>query len=443
MSNDRLPPHDRDAERCVLGAILRDNRLMDDVAQVLRDEDFYLYAHQCIFQATKRLIAAGKPADTLTLLEEIRAAGQETDVRASYLAELWDAWELPSNGRHWAEIVRRKGVARRVIQAAADLSKLANEPGADPDELIAECERQVFSLADVGIVGQTETQSAMTGKFLDEMDRRTGHLDGEQRDGAIETGWPDVDSLIGWLYPGELTIVAARPSVGKTMFAGNLVVRVAERGHPVFFASLEQTGVELLSRMVASKAPIHSQRLRKGMIGPEDRQKILAASQALQPLPIHYDDAGRQTMLRIAANARRLRRRVGLRMVMVDYLQFIDPGKSEPGRKRYEEVGTIAKELKRLARDLAIPVVALAQLGRDVDAGGPSRKPRLSDLRESGDIEQHADCVIALHRTATEQDNAQTQLLELLVLKCRNGPTGTAFLVHDRPHFSLNSRAFD
>ncbi len=426
VSQDRLPPQSRDAEKGVLGSVLRDNVVLSDILNIIRPENFYFDAHQKIFQAIIDLYQEGKPVDLVILFEVLKARKQIEDVGgAPYLAELWEAAPTAANAEYYSRIVRDKAVVRNLIHTNTELLRDAYDGVMSADELLGQAERKILEIAEKGTTGETKTLGEALTEAFDRLDAKAGK--GDLSISGIPTGFVDLDEMTAGLHNNELVIVAARPSVGKTAFALNIVRHVVvEEKVPVFFVSLEQAKVELAERLLCCQARVDSHKVRKGHLSSDEIQKLIVANDQLRGnakeghVKLFIDDSPSQTMLRIGANARRLKLRHDIRLVVIDYLQLIEPeNRRDP---RQEQVAQISRRLKFLARELKIPVIALAQVNR-ASEDRTDHKPRLSDLRESGSIEQDADTCMMLHRPGKfggEEDN----LLEVIIAKQRNGPTG-------------------
>jgi replicative DNA helicase len=430
---DRLPPQSRDAEMGVLGSVLRDNQALNDVQNIVRVDNFYFDAHQKIYQAACDLYGEGKPVDVVILYEELKKRKQLEDVGGvPYLTQLWEAAPTAANAEYYAKIIRDKAVLRNLIHTSTELLRDAYDGVMSPDELLGQAERKVLEIAERGTTGETYTLEKTLHEAFDRIDARAGtaHLSVT----GVRTGFADLDEKTGGFQNSELIIMAARPGVGKTAFALNVLRNVAvEDKQPVFFVSLEMARVELAERMLACQAKVDSFKLRKGQLGADAMQKLMTASDALRGNPrdglvkVFIDDSPAQTMLRIAANARRLKTRHGLRLVVIDYLQLVEPeNRRDP---RQEQVAQVSRRLKFLAKELEIPVIALAQVNRASEDRQDS-VPRLSDLRESGSIEQDADSVIMLHRPGLRDKSRPDDVLDLHIEKQRNGPTGTVTLTY-------------
>jgi len=424
---ERLPPQSRDAERCVLGSMLRDNGVMGDVLQILRGENFYLDAHQKIFKAITSLYDRGHPVDLVVLAELLREQKQIEDIGGyGYLGELWDAAPTAANAEYYARIVRDKALVRHLIHASTEVLRDCYDQAMPADELLEMAERRVLDIAEMGITGQTITLEQAVGEAYDRLDARQGqdHL----AISGLPTGYVDLDEKTAGLQNSELVIVAARPSVGKTAFALNVVRHlVVEDRQPIFFVSLEQSRIELAERLLCCQARVDSHKLRKGHLSSEDMDRLIEAADLLRRAKLFIDDTPALNMLRIAANARRLKLRHQIRAVVIDYLQLIEPDNRRDSRQ--EQVAAISRRLKHLARELKIPVLALAQVNRSSE-DRQDHKPRLADLRESGGIEQDADTVMLLHRPEMYEPGQHEGTVEVMIAKQRNGPTGEVTLTY-------------
>ncbi|HEY2787408.1 MAG TPA: replicative DNA helicase [Fimbriiglobus sp.] len=444
ISADRLPPQSKEAEMGVLGSILRDNAVLSDVLQVIRPDNFYFDGHQKVFNAVKDLYADGKPVDLVILHERLKQLKQLEDVGgAEYLADLWDAAPTAANAEYYAKIVREKALVRGLIHTTTELLRDAYDGVMGADELLGVAERRVLEIAEMGVVGETKTIGDAINEAFTRIDARAGKGNDLSLSG-IPTGYVDLDNILAGLQKSELVIVAARPSVGKTAFALNVVrhATVDERV-PVFFVSLEQSRIELAERLLCCQARVDSHRLRKGTLSADDIGKLSQAGSDLRgspqsPVKMFIDDTPMQSMLRIGASARRLKIRHGIRLVVIDYLQLIEPeNRRDP---RQEQVAQISRRLKFLARELQIPVIALAQVNRQSE-DRQDHKPRLSDLRESGSIEQDADTVLMLHRPGKFDGGQEDNQLEVIVAKQRNGPTGEVMLTYLKQYMRYENYA--
>ncbi len=437
---DRLPPSNPEAERSVLGSMLRDNGVIGDVLQIVRDVNFYRDAHQKVFRAIIQLYDKGQPVDLVTLGETLYQQKAVEDIGGyGYLAELWDAAPTAANAEHYARIVRDKAIVRNLIHTGNEILRDAYEQTMPADELLEAAERKILDIAEWGVTGQTYTLEQALNDAYDRIDSR--HQKEHLSISGLPTGFVDLDDKTAGLQDSELVIVAARPSMGKTAFALNLARHIAvDEGHPVFFVSLEQSRIELAERLLCSQARVDSHKLRKGHLSSEEMKKIIAAGGELRGAKLFIDDSPGQSMLRIGANARRLKLRHHIKLVVVDYLQLVEPDNRRDSRQ--EQVAAISRRLKFLAKELQVPVLACAQLNRGAE-DRTDHRPRLSDLRESGAIEQDADTVMLLHRPEYYNPGEDEGTLEVIVAKQRNGPTGEIRLTYLKQFMRLENFALE
>ncbi|HVK07805.1 MAG TPA: replicative DNA helicase [Gemmataceae bacterium] len=438
---DRLPPQSIEAERSVLGSMLRDNAVINDVLQHIRAENFYLDAHQKIFAATVQIYNDGHPVDLLILSDKLSQLKQLEDVgREPYLAELWDAAPTAANAEYYAKIVRDKSISRGLIHASTEILRDAYDQGQPADEMLGAAERKILEIAEKGVTSNTHTLHDALNDAYNRIDQRMGRKDPNEISG-VASGFVDLDALTAGFQQNELIILAARPSVGKTAFSLNIVRHaVVHDRKPVLFVSLEQSRIEIAERLLAAQARVDSFKLRKGHLSADDIGKLHAAGDLLRNAPLFIDDSPAQGMLRISASARRLKLRHGLKMVVIDYLQLIEPeSRRDP---RQEQVAQISRRLKFLARELEIPVMALAQVNR-ASEDRQDHRPRLADLRESGSIEQDADTCMMLHRPGRFDGGVEDNIIEVIVAKQRNGPTGEVTLTYLKQYMSYENHQPD
>jgi replicative DNA helicase len=441
--DERTTPHSRDAERSLLGSMLRDNAIIGDVIQIIREENFYFDAHRKIFDGIAKLYDKANPVDLVTLAEWLREQQYIEDIGGyAYLGELWESAPTGANAEYYARIVRDKAIVRNLITAGNEILRDAYDQVQPADELLGDAERKILEVAELGITGQTSTLQDAIREAYDRIDHRTQK---DYSEAGLPTGYIDLDEITAGLHNSELIILAARPSVGKTAmalnFVRNIVVGDAVRGIPpvgVFFVSLEQARVELAERLLCAQARVDSHKLRKGHLSADDMDKLLKAGDVLSRAKLFIDDTPAQGMLRIAANARRLKKRHDIKLVVIDYLQLIDPDNRRDSRQ--EQVALVSRRLKFLARELRVPVLSLAQVNRSLEDRG-NHKPRLSDLRESGAIEQDADTVLMLHRPGMYEDGGDDNVIEVIVAKQRNGPTGDITLAYRKQYMRYENYA--
>lgn len=429
------PPASPPSERAVLGSMLRDPFAASEGTRLLSEADFYVDANRRVFGAVLALLRAGRPADLVTVAEELHRRG---DVEAlgsyGYLGDLWEAAPVAANVAHYAATVRDRSVRRQLAYAAGEIAAEAQAGNGPAQELLHQAEQKIFGIAQAGTVGEAVSLGELVDPALERLEKRIKAR--RQRgdalpEGAIATGLPDLDQMLGGLQPSELTVIGARPSTGKTALGLAISRGALDHGHAVFFVSLEQSSGELVDRLVVAHTRTDSHKYRMGVLSDREFEDIAGARFTLRDLPLFIDARPAQTMLQIMANARRLKHRHGIKLVVVDYLQLVEPlNRREP---RQEQVAGIARHLKQLARELECPVLSLAQLNRSSE-DRPGGRPRLADLRESGGIEQDSDMVVLLHRP-----DATTDIVEALVEKNRNGPTGPVTLVFRKEFMRFES----
>ncbi len=444
----RERPVNADAEKGVLGSILLKPDVCDDVALVIRPEDFADEAHQILYRHFLELHDGGKRIDTTIVLERLRTQGDADRIGgAAFLAEVLESVPHAANAVHYAQIVRDKALLRALIDAGTDILRDAYEDTDEPRQLLARAEEKIFAILERRSSTDAKPIAAVLVDALDRMNARMNH---EHAIGGVETGFTELDSLSGGLHNSELIILAARPSMGKTAFAMNIAEHVAlVVKHPVLFVSLEMAALELVDRLLCSSAQVNGHRLRNGTISQEDRRRLVQKSDEIGSSPLFIDDTPGRTLTEIAAVARRLKRKEqGLALIVIDYLQLIEP--DNPRDPRQEQVARIARRLKLMARELAVPVLCLAQLNRQAEASRDNR-PRLNHLRESGAIEQDADVVMFVHREeyyqSTEEDRERVRgKAEIIVAKQRNGPTADIELLWQQDYtrfVNLEHRQYD
>ncbi|MDB5308387.1 MAG: dnaC [Gemmataceae bacterium] len=428
---DRLPPHSREAEEGVIGGIIRDPDVLPAVQEVLRADNFYFDHHQKVFQVIVELNSENQPIDLVLIHERLRKNKLLEDVGGhKFLVDLWERVPTGANAEYHAKIVRDSAMVRNLIHSGNEILRDAYDRSQSADELVAQAERKIMEIAKSSMVGETKTINEVVKEAFDRIDSRVGK-DNLSISG-IATGYVDLDNITAGLQNSELVIVAARPSVGKTAFALNLVRHViVEEKLPVLFFSLEMARIELAERLLACQARVDSHRIRKGHLNSDDIQKLMDAGDILRRAKLYIDDTPQRSMIQIGATARRLMKKEeksnGLKLIVIDYLQLIEPeNRRDP---RQEQVAQISRRLKFLARDLNIPVVALAQVNR-ASEDRQDHKPRLSDLRESGSIEQDADVCMMLHRPGKFDGTQEDNILEIIIAKQRNGPTGEVTLTY-------------
>jgi replicative DNA helicase len=422
---DRQPPRSLEAEMSVLGSILLMPEVCDDVALMVRPEEFYDDANRIIYTHLREMHDAGKAVDLTLLIERLKKSNElEVIGGTAYLAQVMHSVATAAHAQHYAQVVRDHATLRSLIYASTEILRDAYDANQEPRELLATAEQKIFQILEFRGGGEVaEIRDVLTAA----MSRLDARMKSDHTVGGVETGFTDFDKLTGGLHEGELIILAARPSMGKTALALNVAEYVTMHAHVgTLFVSLEMSNVELADRMLCSIAEVNGQRLRNGTISNEDRRRLIEKAAELSEAPLYVDDTPSRTITEIAAAARRLKRRQGLGLIVIDYLQLIEPDNAKDPRQ--EQVAKIARRLKGLARELKVPLLCLAQLNRQAEAS-KDNKPRLSHLRESGAIEQDADVVMFVHREEYYQNNDEDRQrvagdAEIIIAKQRNGPVG-------------------
>ena len=416
----RGKPRNVDAERPVLGSLLLDQSSISDVSQLLEAEDFWLPRHRIVFGAILEAFERGGHVDVLTVEEVLSRRGELVEVggREELIGFLNGVVSAAGVGYH-AEIVREKSIQRRLLEICEEIAEQAYRNSADPRELLDMAEERIFRIARMSAQQDIKSIEAVLQKTFERIDffrSQRGELTG------LPSGYTELDELTGGLQKGELVIVAARPSMGKTTLALNLAERVAQKGHGVLIFSLEMSAQQVISNMLCGRAQINGQAMRRGRITDGEYDRLQQEAARLYDSPIHVDDGSGLSPATLRAKCRRHRQNQPLALVVVDYLQLMSGGHRVESRQ--QEIAQISRSLKGLARELEIPVVALSQLNRDVE-GREDHRPRMSDMRESGAIEQDADVIMLLHREEYyKRTEENAGLAELIVAKQRNGPTG-------------------
>jgi len=422
---DRLPPQSIEAEQSVLGSILIDRDALIEIADFLRPEDFYRQAHARIYTVMVDLSERREPIDIVTVSEALERGGDLEAVGGrSYLGTLSNQTPTAVHAQQYARIVERKAVLRNLIGAAGKIAGIGYEDPAEVQEAIDRAESELFAVSQRRLsAGFSQLKTLLHDAYdrLDYLHAHRGEISG------VRTGFGDLDALTTGLQKSDLVILAARPSVGKTSFALNIAEHAATRDHKsVGIFSLEMSKEQLVLRLLSSVANIDSQRLRTGFLEELDFARIAPAMNTLSEAPIYIDDTPNITTMELRTKARRLQAETGLDLVIVDYLQLMQSSTTTKDANRVQEVSEISRGLKALARELKVPVLALSQLSRQPEMR-ESKEPRLSDLRESGSIEQDADLVMFLWREkerSGEDQAADGEVVKLKLSKHRNGPTG-------------------
>jgi replicative DNA helicase len=427
----KLPPHSIEAEQSVLGALLLDNQAFDRVADLVSADDFYRDDHRRIWRHIARLIENTRPADVVTVSESIEASeDKDRTGGAAYLAALAQNTPSALNVRRYAELVRERAVQRRLAQVATEIAESAlGSSGKDVGQLLDEAESKIFQIAESG--ARKDQGLLGISPILAKVFERIDHLHSQDNPSdvtGVPTGFVDLDRKTAGLQPGDLIIVAGRPSMGKTAFALNIAEHVALHpsvGLPVAVFSMEMSGSQLAMRMLSSMAEVDAHKLRTGRLNNDEWSQLTDAIGRLNEARIHVDETAALNALELRARARRMKREYGkLGLVVVDYLQLMSA--TGQGENRATEISEISRSLKALAKELEVPVVALSQLSRAVEQRN-DRRPLMSDLRESGAIEQDADVILFIYREevySPEKEEAKGRA-DVIIGKQRNGPIGT------------------
>ena len=427
----KLPPHSLEAEQSVLGGLMLDNDAADKIGDVISAEDFYSDAHRIVYRQIVQLIADGKPADVVTASEAL-ASTQKLDYVGglAYLGALAQNVPTAANIRHYAAIVRERSILRQLASTATEIAESAFNPlGRNAKMVLDEAEAKILHIAEQGSRGAQNFQ--IIGKLLANVVERIETLynrDDPSDVTGVPTGFADLDRMTSGFQPGDLVVVAGRPSMGKTALALNIGESVAlNTGMPVAVFSMEMGASQLAMRLIGSVGRLDQHKLRTGRLQPDDWDKLSAALGRLNEAPILIDETPALNAIEVRSRARRLMKQYGkLGLVIVDYLQLMQA--STQGENRATEISEISRAMKSLAKELQVPVVALSQLNRSLEQR-PNKRPVMSDLRESGAIEQDADVILFIYRD--EVYNAETQdkgVAEIIISKQRNGPIGTVFL---------------
>jgi replicative DNA helicase len=440
---DRLPPQNIEAEQAVIGAIFLEPLALTPASEILIPEDFYRAAHQKIFNAMVKLNDQGKAVDLITVTEELAATKILEDIGGvSYLSEVAGSVPTAANIEYYANIVAEKSLLRRLIRTATGIAQDGYTREDEVETLLGEAEKSIMEVAqrrNAGNFHNIKDVLVRTYDNIETLHQRTGDVTG------IPTGFAELDRMTAGFQRNDLIIVGARPSVGKTAFALNIAQNVAVKSKEnVAIFSLEMGAEQLVMRMLCAEGNIDAQRLRTGTLTDEDWGKLTMAMGSLSDAGIFIDDTPGVRISDLQAKCRRLKQEHGLGMILIDYLQLI-LGSGRSGENRQQEVSEISRSLKQLARELQVPVIALSQLSRGVEQR-QDKRPMMSDIRESGSIEQDADIVAFLYRDDYyDKESENKNIIEIIIAKQRNGPTGTVSLafVKEYNKFVNLERRFD
>ena len=434
----KIPPHNQEAEQSLLGAMMLSDEAVITATEIVEDVDFYQTAHRYIFQALVDLNNASKPCDPVTLQEELRSKEQLAEVGgAPYLSRLLNVVPTSANAEHYARIVKEKAMLRRLISVSSEINNEAYDPQAQAEILIDNAEQKVLALSQFKMTRPYVKVADLVGdtfKYLEQL------YENKQSVTGVPTGFTRLDEYTAGFQKSDLVILAARPSMGKTAFCLNIAQHAAHVHQvPVMMFSLEMSCSQLVTRLLCSEARIDGQKVRRGFLGDEDWAKLTLTAGVLENTPILIDDTANASLMEIRSKARRAYAQDKIGMIIIDYLQLITWSGSGKSESRQQEVSAISRALKGLARELHIPVICLSQLSRAVESR-TDKRPMLSDLRESGAIEQDADVVLFLYRDSyyNPQKEESKGKGEVIIAKQRNGPVGNIELA-----FNSNFAKFD
>lgn len=423
MTDDRQAlPQNLEAERAVLGAALLDNERLTEALEIIGADDFFRAAHRTLFERMVRLQAKRQAFDVVTLKEDLFTAGLLEEIGGPvYLGELLDGQSRSANVKGYAAIIRAKARLRTLIVAGNKMLAQAYEGVDEPEEILASAERVILGLAEQTVTKGFESMASIAARGLDILERASQQ---RQAVSGVPSGFPDLDDITRGFQPGTLVTIAARPGVGKSSFLMNVAQNAALAGYVTGSFSLEMENDELFIRQVSSRAHIDGHRLGGGYIGDSEWNRVVQAIGDLSTAPLYIDESPAVSMFEVRSRARRLKAEHGLQLLAIDYLQLMSA--HEKHHNRTLEIGAITSDLKKLAKELKVPILLLSQLSRDVEKRGG--RPKLSDLRDSGSIEQDSDIVMFLWRPETPDPNEDDNMTELIIAKHRGGPVGTVKL---------------
>ncbi|MDQ1125979.1 MULTISPECIES: replicative DNA helicase [Microbacterium] len=429
---ERTPPHDMLAEQSTLGGMLLSGDAVADVIEALRGTDFYVPKHELIFEAVLSLYSHGEPTDVVAVTDELIKTGDlQRAGGADYLHSLTSIVPTAANAAYYASIVRERALLRRLVEAGTRIVQMGYNGQGEALDLVNNAQAEIYS-----VTGQEQSEDYVplqvaVDAAVEEIEAARGR-DGQMT--GIPTGFAALDQLTNGLHGGQMVVVAARPAMGKSTLALDFARAAAiKHNRPTVFFSLEMGRSEIAMRLMSAEGAVPLQSMRKGMLDSRDWTTIASTRGRINDAPLYIDDSPNMTLVEIRAKCRKLKQRVGLEMVVIDYLQLMTSGKRVESRQ--QEVSEFSRALKLLAKELQVPVIALSQLNRGAEQRA-DKKPAISDLRESGSIEQDADIVILLHREAAyEKDSPRAGEADLIVAKHRNGPTDTV-VVAFQGHFS-------
>ncbi len=428
--NIRIPPQNVESEMALLGSIMLRPEALIEIMDILRPEAFYVDKHKTIFEAMVSLYEKREPIDLLTLSSKLKESVDLDRIGGmSYLTEIVNTVPSSSNAEHYATIVSKKHTMRKLIEAAEHIARIGYDEESEIEELLDRAEKKIYEVTSKNLSGKYVEMKEVLGEAMERLDR-LHKTKGELR--GVPTGFKDLDIKLSGLQKSDLIILAARPSMGKTSLALDIARNAAIRYNiPTAIFSLEMSTQQLVDRMLSAESRVDSWRLRTGALNLEEEfGRITAALDPLSKAPLYIDDQAANNILKIRSVVRRLKHEKNLGLVVVDYLQLMTPVYTKGGNNNVvQQITEISHSLKQLAKEFDIPVLALSQLSRNVEQRGG--KPRLSDLRDSGSIEQDADVVMFIHREQNDEGSGKKQEAEIMIEKHRNGPTGSIKLIFD------------
>jgi len=437
----RIPPQNTESEKALLGSIMLRPEALVEIMDVLRPEAFYADKHRTVFVAMTDLYEKREPIDLLTLSSKLKENGDLDRIGGvSYLTELVNTVPSASNAEHYAEIIAKKHTMRRLIEASEGIANLGYDESGVLEEILDKAEKKIYDVTSKNLSGKYVEMKDVLGEAMERLDR-LHKTKGELR--GVPTGFKDLDAKLSGLKNSDLIILAARPSMGKTSLALDIARNAAIRHNvPTAIFSLEMSTQQLVDRMLSAESRVDAWRLRTGALSLEEEfDRITASLDPLSKAPLFIDDQAANNILKIRSVVRRLKHEKNLGLVIIDYLQLMTPVHTKGGDNVVQQVTEISHSLKQLAKEFDIPVLALSQLSRNVESRGG--KPRLSDLRDSGSIEQDADVVMFIHREQNDDGAGKKQAAEIMIEKHRNGPTGKIDLIFDGDKSTFLSVAKD
>ncbi|HYC01470.1 MAG TPA: replicative DNA helicase [Candidatus Limnocylindrales bacterium] len=428
----RVPPHSMEAEESVLGGLLIDQFALDKIADLVRAEDFYVERHARIFSAMIQLSESARPIDVITVSDRLKQSGELQRIGgAAFLVELAEKVVTAANVEHYARIIHDKAILRRLIRVSTEILGGAYEARGSTRDFIDKAETAIFELSADSTHSALRRIDGLIGPTVERIEQL---FEKKQEITGVATGYYDLDRMTAGLQPSDLIVVAGRPSMGKTAFCLNIAEHAAMEGNiGVAVFSMEMSTEQVVMRMLCSQAQINNAAVRTGQLRDRDIKNLALTAGRLGSAPIYIDDAAAQTVVEVRAKARRLKHdpAANLGLIIIDYLQLMRGGGED---SREQEISTISRSLKALAKELSVPVIALSQLNRGVESR-TDKRPGMADLRESGAIEQDADVIAFIYRDEQyNPDTAEPGVAEIIVAKQRNGPTGTVRLMFDKPY---------